>query len=888
MKFKRIILIFLFFILAIIIYGCSKFTLIIEGPDIIYIDNPVLLTHNYKGNDKTIWTSSDKFVATIDANGYLYGESCGKVQVCLQISEYIAYKTITIENDSYDIYINGINNITIGEKNKFTVVFPKGEKEEVKWSSYDSNIATVDENGVVEGINIGTTTIKAKIEGSVTIFTVNIIPEQINKITISGNNKIPYGKTIKLEINLYPEEITDDYILLSKDESIATITNEGIVEGIKIGKTEIIAYLINNPSITCSFPIEIIPGAPESIEIKGSSIITQGQTSILSVNIFGKNVSNDVIWESLSPMIAIVKNGIVFGIMEGKAKIICSSAIDDNIKDEITIEVKKYIAPKENIDDINYVNKIMNNMTLSQKIGQMFVVGFNGTTFTSSFSNIIDQYHFGNVIYMGSNVSDYNTITKMSNDIQNQMLKSNNVPAFISIDQEGGKVARIKNGGTHFISNMAIAATNDYNSSYLEGLAIGNELYNYGINVNFAPVLDVNNNPSNPVIGVRSYSDNPINVSLYGNNLILGLKEANVMGCAKHFPGHGNTNVDSHYGLPIISSKVEELYQTEIIPFMGAISNGIDCIMSAHIIFEDIDSNNPATLSKDVLTGLLREKLGYTGLIITDGMEMNAVTNNFGGYDQTAIKAINAGADLLLYTTNTNPQIAYQAIYKAVNNGEISIDRINESVQRILLKKLKNGILDDYHRDLLNIDNELLNRNEQLNNELAIKSLTFVKGTFDKIVKDDNILIISPISNNVLDNDLKSNSLGCFASKYLQNNGFINCEYIDINNVITNSEYNNLSMVIKKYDCVIYANSNVNTNNEYAIKLVKLISSNCEKNLIIALDSPYDILSYGNENVKNYVTVYGYQKATVIALSKYLNNEFEATGVLPLNKSNFE
>lgn len=888
MKLKRIISILLLILIIIIGYGCSKFNLIINCPNIIYIDNPVLLTHNYKGNKEAIWSTSNRYIAYINENNIIYGQACGDVEITLQIGEYIAYKTITVENDNYDIYIKGTNNIEIGEKVKFNVVFPKGEKEDVEWSSYDPNIATVDANGYVEGINIGTTTIKAKITGSVALFEVNIIACEVKKIVISGNNKVFCGESIALTINFYPESINEDYVLLSSDESVATISNDGIVTGIKIGKVKISAYLVNNPNIISYFDIDVILGAPESIKIKGDSIITQGQTTTLSVKVNGEEGSNNIIWKSLSPLIAIVKDGIVFGITEGKAKIICSSSIDDNIKDEIIIEVKKYIAPNDSVDDINYVNKIMNNMTLSQKIGQMFVVGFNGTTFTSSFSNIIDQYHFGNVIYMGSNVSDYNTITKMSNDIQEKMIESNTVPAFISIDQEGGKVARIKNGGTHFISNMGIAATNDYNSSYLEGLAIGNELYNYGINVNFAPVLDVNNNPSNPVIGVRSYSDNPINVSLYGNNLILGLKDANVMGCAKHFPGHGNTNVDSHYGLPIISSKVEELYQTEIIPFMGAITNGIDCIMSAHIIFEDIDSNNPATLSKDVLTGLLRDKLGYTGLIITDGMEMNAVTNNFGGYDQTAIKAINAGADLLLYTTNTNPQIAYQAIYKAVNNGEISIDRINESVQRILLKKLKNGILDDYYRDLLNIDNELLNRNEQLNNELAIKSLTLVKGTFDKIVKDDNILIISPLSNNALNDNLESNSLGCFVTKYLQNNGFNNCKYININNVITNSEYNNISMVIKKYDCVIYANSNVNTNNEYVIKLVKLISSNCEKNLIIALDSPYDILSYGNENVKNYVTVYGYQKATVIALSKYLNNEFEATGVLPLDKSNFE
>mgnify|MGYP003298562243 CR=1 FL=1 len=155
---------------------------------------------------------------------------------------------------------------------------------------------------------------------------------------------------------------------------------------------------------------------------------------------------------------------------------------------------------------------------------------------------------------MAYNVTNPNTLSKMSDDIQNKMLKENNVPGFITIDQEGGRVIRLTNGGTHFISNMALAATNDINNGYLEGQAIGKELRNYGINCDFAPVLDVNNNPENPIIGIRSYSDNPVLVSLFGNKMIDGLQEANVMACSKHFPGHGNTSVDSHYGLPKITS----------------------------------------------------------------------------------------------------------------------------------------------------------------------------------------------------------------------------------------------------------------------------------------------------------------------------------------------
>ena len=248
---------------------------------------------------------------------------------------------------------------------------------------------------------------------------------------------------------------------------------------------------------------------------------------------------------------------------------------------------------------------------------------------------------------MGANVANPATIAKMSNDIQSQMVASNLVPAFISIDQEGGRVVRLSNGGTHFISNMAMLATNDENNTYLQGLAVGKELRNYGINANFAPVLDVNNNPANPVIGARSYGENPFLVARYGVGLINGLRDSKVMATSKHFPGHGNTSVDSHSGLPVITSSKEDLYKIELAPFIASIGEGIDAIMTTHIIFTAIDSTLPATLSEKVLTNLLRNELGYDGIIVTDGMEMGALQSNFGNSNELAIKAVKAGVDML-------------------------------------------------------------------------------------------------------------------------------------------------------------------------------------------------------------------------------------------------
>jgi len=486
---------------------------------------------------------------------------------------------------------------------------------------------------------------------------------------------------------------------------------------------------------------------------------------------------------------------------------------------------------------------------------------------------------------MAYNVTNPSTLSILSNDIQNKMVKENTVPGFITIDQEGGRVVRLTNGGTHFVSNMAVAATNNINNTYLEGQAIGQELINYGINCDFAPVLDVNNNPENPIIGIRSYSDNPVLVSLYGNNMISGLKQSNVMGCSKHFPGHGNTSVDTHYGLPTITSDYEQLYQTELAPFISAIANGIDSIMTTHIIFNAIDNQYPATLSEKVLTNLLRQELGFDGIIFTDGMEMGAMTNYFGSADKTSVMAVKAGVDVLTYTSINSPITAHKAITKAVQNGEISEERINESVRRILLKKLKYGILDNYLSNDKNID-QLLQTNEELNNKIAIESVTQVIGEFNGLDKNKSTLIISPKCSYSLGSDLQENAFACYAFKYLKANGHKTVDYLVVDENISEAQSNQIMKICNNYDQVVIAMSNVKTSNFVNTSNLMNSLTQAHKNVIvIALNTPYDYLSY--QSVRNYICVYVYQKASVIALSKYLNGEFKATGKLPVDEKIF-
>ena len=461
---------------------------------------------------------------------------------------------------------------------------------------------------------------------------------------------------------------------------------------------------------------------PNEIRLSGKTNIEMGEHANISAEFIGKG-SKEIVWKSSNSNIVDVYHGIVLGLQCGTSIITATSVLDDSVYGSIEITVSKYISAEPTKEQLDRVNSIIDKMSLSQKVGQMFFVGFSGTSMPSNLSNAITNYNFGNVIYMGQNVSNTSTLASMSNAIQNKMVSSNLVPGFISTDQEGGNVARIKSGGTHFISQMAIAATNDPNNAYLEGLAVGKELNSYGINMDFAPVLDVNNNPDNPIIGIRSYSDNPLIASLFGNNFIKGLQESGTIACPKHFPGHGNTAVDSHYGLPIITSSMNELYQVELAPFISAIKNGVDAIMTTHIIFEAIDTKYPATLSEKVLTGLLRNELNYKGLIITDGMQMDAIRKYFGTSDVTSVQAIKAGVDILLYTSLNDPMTAHTAIIKAVKNGEITEERINESVRRILLAKLERGILDNYivkDIDRTNMINEhyelnLLNNIKELN-----------------------------------------------------------------------------------------------------------------------------------------------------------------------------
>ncbi|MBA2943010.1 beta-N-acetylhexosaminidase [Paenibacillus sp. CGMCC 1.16610] len=346
--------------------------------------------------------------------------------------------------------------------------------------------------------------------------------------------------------------------------------------------------------------------------------------------------------------------------------------------------------------------KKIQDMTLREKIGQMLLCGFEGTEATEQLKALIAEHHIGGVIYFARNVEQTGQVADLSEQLQQIAEQSDTLPLWVSIDQEGGMVARITEGVALMPGQMALAAgaigpkegtkvAGD--AAYEAAFISGKELRALGINLNFAPVLDVNNNPDNPVIGVRSFGESAELVAEFGQRSVQGFQDANVVATAKHFPGHGDTSVDSHLDLPTIKHKQERIRSLELVPFIQAIKGGVDAIMSSHIYFPAFESEKlPATLSKSVLTGLLREELGYEGVVMTDCMEMNAIAEHYGTV-AASVMAIEAGADLVLISHRLDRQIgAIDAIEQAVKEGRLSEARIDASVQRLLTLKERRGL----------------------------------------------------------------------------------------------------------------------------------------------------------------------------------------------------
>lgn len=352
------------------------------------------------------------------------------------------------------------------------------------------------------------------------------------------------------------------------------------------------------------------------------------------------------------------------------------------------------------------IGAMISGMSLDEKIGQMtwtHVYGSSADDASMAASNqarygvntpadVVAKYHLGGVLYFAwsGNTNNPQQVAGLSNGLQETAVGKDGtgIPLAVTIDQEGGPVARIGSPATVLPGNMALGAAADTGLAKAQGAILGSEMRAMGINVDFAPVLDLNSNPDNPVIGVRSMGEDPALVSALGVAQIEGMQNHNVGAAAKHFPGHGDTSVDSHYGLPTVTYDRETLNQ-HLKPFKAAIDGGVDMVMTAHIIVQAIDPEMPGTLSHKVLTGLLRDEMGFKGLVTTDALDMAAMAAEWP-QEEIAVKAIQAGSDILLNSPDVDASFA--GVRAAVESGDITEGRLDQSVRRILEWKVKRGV----------------------------------------------------------------------------------------------------------------------------------------------------------------------------------------------------
>lgn len=551
-------------------------------------------------------------------------------------------------------------------------------------------------------------------------------------------------------------------------------------------------------------------------------------------------------------------------------------------------------------DSASKAKEIVSNMTLEEKLGQMIMPDFRMwqeegtkepsdlTEINSEVAEIIDKYDLGGVILFAENVKEISQTTTLIHDLQEVAIndKDGNLPLLITLDQEGGIVTRLGEG-TNLPGNMALGATRSEKSSYDAGYLIGRELNALGVNVNFAPVLDTNNNPENPVIGVRSISSNPELAGKLGKNIAKGIQDQGVAATAKHFPGHGDTSTDSHYGLPMVNKSIEELRETELKPFKIAIENGIDMIMTAHIQFPQIEKDTfiskkdgsqiviPATLSDDIITGILREEMGYDGVVITDAMNMKAISDHFGELESTKM-AINAGIDIILMPTilRNNEDVKkldyiVNGILDSIKSGEIKEEEITDSVERIVKLKIDRGII-DLKNNNVSLEEKIKKaketvgsiENRNIERRIAEEAITITKN-------EDNILPLNPKEGEkvllIAPNESQIHSMKFGINRLIHENS-LNKIQLDI------YEYNNIGVIddvlrekIESSDYIIVASLASNANHlkpgtwnrdlprsviDYGNKLNK-------DTVLISLRNPYDLAAY--DNAKAQVVSYGFK-----------------------------
>lgn len=588
------------------------------------------------------------------------------------------------------------------------------------------------------------------------------------------------------------------------------------------------------------------------------------------------------------PILIMSSNGLIGGYTDGSYR-----PNQSVTRAEFSVFMTRVIRfERESAIQAHDWDKLISYMTVSEQVGQMLMPDirqWNGqvtTTVNEGIKSSIHDQDLGGLILFDKNIVDARQVTTLTHNLQ---LEAGDIPLFLGIDQEGGVVKRIP-GGTNLPGQMALGASGDTALAEAAGKLTGEELKALGLQVNFAPVLDINSNPDNLIIGMRSFSSDADLVSRLGTATIKGLRQSGVIAAVKHFPGHGDTTVDSHLGMPVLNHNRERLDAVELKPFRAAIENGVEMIMTAHIAFPAIDDEHvtslkdgssvpiPATLSKKVLTGLLREELGYKGIIISDAFTMNAIAEHFGE-NKAVERAVSAGVDIILMPQD--PAAAHQTLVNAVKKGTIPTETIHNSVKRILELKSEYGLFDrseslTHKLNTLNsvISNKEHRAVEQQIAEEAVTVLASRDGALpDQIHQGDRVVIVA--SEQEQAKQLEKQLIQAQGNLSLKTNI----------PVIGPGKTTEAIKAVKEADYVILASYQFrNVASQFGWgdvqALVNEMNKSNKRYTLLSLGNPYEMIFL--QNVQSGLAVYGKQEPNTAAGIKVLLGQLKAGGVLPV------
>ncbi|WP_027086311.1 beta-N-acetylhexosaminidase [Cohnella panacarvi] len=520
----------------------------------------------------------------------------------------------------------------------------------------------------------------------------------------------------------------------------------------------------------------------------------------------------------------------------------------------------------------------MKDMTLKEKIGQLIFTGFPSPFISGEMKRLISDYKIGNVILFAHNVENAGQLRSLCAELQKDIKGWTGHPALIAIDQEGGRVVRLPADATNVPGAMAIASTGKPEHAYAAGRLTALELRALGINFNLAPVLDINNNPRNPVINVRSYGDTAEVVEKFGVQMMKGLKGGGVLACVKHFPGHGDTEVDSHIGLPSIGKSLEELEQLELKPFRKAIAQGAECVMTSHILFPMLETEPvPATMSRAVITGLLKERLGFKGLVVSDCLEMDAIRKHYGTA-RGAVGALKAGVHMLFISHTPELVIeAVKAIEAAVRSGELPMEAIDEAVANVLAYKRK------YESSVVDAE-EMLDEVGSETHRLAASamskdSICLVRGKLEPIHAGDSgtlFLGVAPYRADLVSNATNKGSgfaetMGAaFAAAH---------ETVPSNP--GEAEWRSIAERARPYGRVVIGLYNA-VDNPGQLALANRLAKNGHRVIAIALGKPYDLERL--EGDVACLAAFEYTRLALSSLIAVLGGAAQANGKISLTK----